>query len=129
MSLTDFFIRKPEFEIFPIESGDRGVLAGLHKARFARAWSDGEFHALLSQDTVFGFVAWQMNASGRPAGGFVLARAAAAGVPAAVVGRVGGDRIRIAVAGRIVIDESRAALEEIWSTAIERFFERRRAIA
>ncbi|SOC44167.1 ribosomal-protein-alanine N-acetyltransferase [Rhizobium subbaraonis] len=77
MSLTDFFIRKPEFEIFPIESGDRGVLAGLHKARFARAWSDGEFHALLSQETVFGFVAWQMNASGRPAGGFVLARAAA----------------------------------------------------
>jgi phosphoribosylformylglycinamidine synthase subunit PurL len=59
----------------------------------------------------------------------VLARAAAAGVPAAVVGRVGGDRLRIAVAGRIVIDESRAGLEEIWSTAIERFFERRRAIA
>ncbi|HUH50004.1 MAG TPA: GNAT family N-acetyltransferase [Mycoplana sp.] len=77
MALTDFFIRKPEFEIFPIAAGDRGVAASLHKARFARAWSDGEFHSLLTQDTVFGFVAWQVNASGRPAGGFVLARAAA----------------------------------------------------
>ena len=59
----------------------------------------------------------------------VLARAAAAGVPAAVVGRVGGDRIRMTVAGRTVIDESRAGLEEIWSTAVERYFERRRATA
>lgn len=78
MSLTDFFLRKPpEFDIFPIEPEDGRVLASLHKARFARAWSDGEFHSLLSQDTVFGFIAWQTNASGRPAGGFVLARAAA----------------------------------------------------
>ncbi len=78
MSLTDFFLRKPpEFEIFPIEPEDGRVLASLHKARFARAWSDGEFHSLLSQDTVFGLIAWQTNASGRPAGGFVLARAAA----------------------------------------------------
>lgn len=77
MALTDYFLRKPEFEIFQIEPEDRGAIAGLHKARFARAWSDGEFHSLLSQETVFGFVAWQMNASGRPAGGFVLARAAA----------------------------------------------------
>ncbi|MBD9374050.1 GNAT family N-acetyltransferase [Rhizobium sp. ARZ01] len=78
MALTDYFIRKPEFEIFPIEAGDRGVAASLHKARFARAWSDGEFHSLLAQDTVFGFVAWQVNAlTGRPAGGFVLARATA----------------------------------------------------
>ncbi|HVK91809.1 MAG TPA: GNAT family N-acetyltransferase [Mycoplana sp.] len=78
MSLTDYFIRKPEFEVFPIEAGDRIVAAALHKARFARPWSDGEFHALLAQDTVFGYVAWQVNAlAGRPAGGFVLARAAA----------------------------------------------------
>lgn len=77
MALTDFFMRKPEFEIFPIAPGDRGVAARLHKARFARAWSDGEFHSLLAQDTVFGFVAWQVNTSGRSAGGFVLARAAA----------------------------------------------------
>lgn len=77
MSLTDYFIRKPEFEVFPIEIDDRSVIAALHKARFARAWSDGEFHSLLSQHTVFGFVAWQVNVSGRPAGGFVLARATA----------------------------------------------------
>ena len=36
----------------------------------------------------------------------VQALARGAGVPAAVVGRVGGDRIRIAVAGRVVLDES-----------------------
>jgi phosphoribosylformylglycinamidine synthase len=59
----------------------------------------------------------------------VLARATASGVPAAVVGRVGGERIRMTVGGKTVIDESRAVLEEIWSTAIERYFERRRAIA
>jgi len=59
----------------------------------------------------------------------LLALAAGAGVPAAAIGLVGGDRIRMSVDGRRVIDEPRAAAEEIWSTAIEECFERRRAIA
>jgi phosphoribosylformylglycinamidine synthase len=59
----------------------------------------------------------------------LLALAARAGVPAAAIGIVGGDRIRMSVDGRRVIDEPRAAAEEIWSTAIEEYFERRRAIA
>jgi phosphoribosylformylglycinamidine synthase subunit PurL len=59
----------------------------------------------------------------------LLGLAAGAGVPAAAIGVVGGDRIRISVDGRRVIDEPRAAAEEIWSTTIDEYFERRRAIA
>jgi phosphoribosylformylglycinamidine synthase len=59
----------------------------------------------------------------------LLARAASASVPAAVVGRVGGNHVRISVAGRVAIDESLAAAEGIWSSGIERYFEPRKAIA
>ncbi len=55
----------------------------------------------------------------------VLQRAAAAGVPARVVGQTGGNRLRIAVAGRLAIDQSVDEAERVWSTAIERFFDRR----
>ncbi|HEY1302860.1 MAG TPA: phosphoribosylformylglycinamidine synthase subunit PurL [Vicinamibacterales bacterium] len=61
--------------------------------------------------------------------GDLLALAASEGVPAARVGVVGGDRIKISVEGRRVLDEPLAAAEQIWSTAIEDYFERRRAIA
>jgi phosphoribosylformylglycinamidine synthase len=60
----------------------------------------------------------------------LLQRAAAAHVPAAAIGRVGGDRIRIAVDGVVALDESRADAERLWSTSIEQYFEgRSRAIA
>jgi phosphoribosylformylglycinamidine synthase len=59
----------------------------------------------------------------------LLARAKKAGVPAAHVGTVGGDRIRISIAGRAVIDESLADAEHIWSTTIASRFEKQRAIA
>jgi phosphoribosylformylglycinamidine synthase II len=59
----------------------------------------------------------------------LLARAAAAGVPAASIGTVGGDRIRVAIDGRGVLDESLADSEQMWSTGVERHFERARAIA
>jgi phosphoribosylformylglycinamidine synthase len=59
----------------------------------------------------------------------LLALASGAGVPASVIGRVGGNSIRIAVAGRIVIDEALGVAEQIWSTAIDRYFESRKAIA
>ena len=55
--------------------------------------------------------------------------AAAAKLPAAQIGIVGGDRIRIAVDGERVVDEPLAAAELVWSTAIEQYFERRRAVA
>jgi ribosomal-protein-alanine N-acetyltransferase len=50
--------------------------ASLHSARFRRAWSDDEIHALLVQEPVYGFVARRTNAA-RALGGFVLARMAA----------------------------------------------------
>ncbi|MBB4183737.1 GNAT family N-acetyltransferase [Sinorhizobium terangae] len=78
MSLTDYFTRRTEFDIFPLEEGDLVAAAALHRQRFASPWSDGEIHALLSQDTVFGFVARQTSGAFRPAfGGFVLSRAVA----------------------------------------------------
>ena len=50
-------------------------------------------------------------------------RAAEAGVPATIVGRVGGRRIRVAVAGRGEIDEPLAEAERLWSCAIGTYFE------
>jgi len=59
----------------------------------------------------------------------VLAMAAAVQLPAARIGVVGGDRIRVSIEGVRVLDEPLAAAELIWSTAIEDYFERRRAVA
>ena len=52
-----------------------------------------------------------------------------AGIPAAIIGRVGEDRIRIAIAGRGVLDESLLDAERLWAEAIGQYFEPRRAIA
>jgi phosphoribosylformylglycinamidine synthase subunit PurL len=59
----------------------------------------------------------------------LLLMAAAVDVPAIRIGVVGGDRIRISVDGRKLLDESLVAAEQVWSMAIEEYFERRRAIA
>jgi phosphoribosylformylglycinamidine synthase len=61
--------------------------------------------------------------------GALLSMAASAKLPAARIGVVGGERIRVAVEGERVLDEPLAAAELIWSTAIEAYFERRRAVA
>jgi phosphoribosylformylglycinamidine synthase len=55
----------------------------------------------------------------------VLRHAAAAQVPARVVGQTGGSRLRIAVAGEIVIDQSVDETERVWSTAIDKHFVQR----
>jgi phosphoribosylformylglycinamidine synthase subunit PurL len=55
----------------------------------------------------------------------VLRHAAAAGVPARVIGQTGGSRLRLAVAGDIVIDQSVDEAERVWSTAIDRYFVQR----
>jgi phosphoribosylformylglycinamidine synthase len=59
----------------------------------------------------------------------LVALARTHGVPATAIGLVAGDRIRIAIAGRNVIDTPLIDAERIWSTAIDRFFESQRAIA
>jgi phosphoribosylformylglycinamidine synthase II len=55
----------------------------------------------------------------------VLERAAAAKVPAKVIGQTGGNRLRIAVAGQIVIDQSVDEAERVWYNTIEHFFAKR----
>jgi phosphoribosylformylglycinamidine synthase len=59
----------------------------------------------------------------------LVARAASLGVPAAAIGRVGGDRIRVSVDGRVVVNEPVAAAERVWAGAIDGYFEAERAIA
>lgn len=77
MGFTDYFVRKPEFEIVALEKDDLQQAAAIHRQRFSSPWSDGELYRLLVQDTVFGFVARQSNSLRPQAGGFVLSRAAA----------------------------------------------------
>jgi phosphoribosylformylglycinamidine synthase len=55
----------------------------------------------------------------------VLQQAAAANVPAKVVGSTGGNRLRIVSAGRTVIDVSVDEAERVWASAIEKYFEKR----
>jgi hypothetical protein len=50
-------------------------------------------------------------------------------VPAKQIGRVAGNRIQIAVDGKQVVNELVSDAERIWATAIESWFEKRRAIA
>jgi phosphoribosylformylglycinamidine synthase len=59
----------------------------------------------------------------------LLSMAATAGVPAKPIGRVGGNRIQIAVEGRPGMNELVADAERLWAKAIESWFEDRRAIA
>ena len=59
----------------------------------------------------------------------LLALASAHGVPARQIGRVGGNRIQIAVDGKQVVNELVSDAERVWATAIEAWFEQRRAIA
>ncbi|HEU4692950.1 MAG TPA: AIR synthase-related protein, partial [Vicinamibacterales bacterium] len=49
------------------------------------------------------------------------------GVPALAIGRTGGSRIRIAIAGEPAIDLSVAQAEQAWSTALERYLAGRAA--
>jgi phosphoribosylformylglycinamidine synthase II len=55
----------------------------------------------------------------------VLERAAAARVPARVIGETGGNRLRMAVGGTVVIDQPVDAAEQAWASAIGRYFEKR----
>jgi phosphoribosylformylglycinamidine synthase II len=55
----------------------------------------------------------------------VLELAAAAGVPARVVGRTGGNLLRIAVGGQMAIDLLVDEAERAWTGAMERYFQRR----
>ncbi len=57
----------------------------------------------------------------------VLAIAAELGVPAEEIGRTGGDRLTVAVAGTPAIDCSVVEAEQIWANALSRYFKGRAA--
>jgi hypothetical protein len=42
-----------------------------------------------------------------------------------VIGETGGNRLRMAVAGRVIVDVSVDDAERVWSTAIEQAFARK----
>jgi len=46
-------------------------------------------------------------------------------VPARVIGRVGGDALRIAIDGQLAIEVAIAEAERAWTSAIEHYFARR----
>ncbi len=52
----------------------------------------------------------------------VLEMAAAANVPARVIGQTGGNRLRVATGGRMTIDMATDDAERAWSTAIDSYF-------
>jgi phosphoribosylformylglycinamidine synthase subunit PurL len=52
----------------------------------------------------------------------VLEQAAASNVPARVIGRTGGNRLRIATGGRMTIDLAIDTAERTWSAAIDSYF-------
>ena len=52
----------------------------------------------------------------------VLELAAAANVPARVIGQTGGNRLRMATGGRMTIDMATDDAERAWSTAIDSYF-------
>ncbi len=55
----------------------------------------------------------------------VLEKAAAANVPARVIGQTGGTQLRVAVGGRTALDVSIDEAERIWSSVIAQRFARR----
>jgi phosphoribosylformylglycinamidine synthase subunit PurL len=55
----------------------------------------------------------------------VLERAASVNVPARVIGQTGGNRLRIAVEGRTILDVAVDAAERAWATGLESFFAKR----
>ena len=55
----------------------------------------------------------------------MLKRAKDAGVPARVIGRTGGNELRIAVGGHVAIAVAIADAERAWSNAVEQYFTKR----
>jgi hypothetical protein len=55
----------------------------------------------------------------------VLKRAKAAGVPARLIGRTGGQELRIAVGGQLAVAVGVSEAERDWSGAVELYFAKR----
>jgi phosphoribosylformylglycinamidine synthase subunit PurL len=90
------------------------------------ASSDGGLDALAA--TLFGESASRVIVSVEPAQlATVLERAAAAGVPAARIGRTGGSTLRVAVDGRMTVECAVAEAEQRWSSGLAQLLDGRAA--
>jgi phosphoribosylformylglycinamidine synthase II len=103
------------------DTGGIGVIAQFSKDEGRRTKDDG-----LGQDAVlFSESASRVVVSTSPEDlEAFLEKAKAAGVPAEVVGRTGGTRITIQVAGAEGLDIGVADAEHVWAHAIERYFDK-----
>ncbi|RRI06321.1 ribosomal-protein-alanine N-acetyltransferase [Mesorhizobium tamadayense] len=77
MRIPFFQPRRRDYALEPLTVADSAAVAELHREDFVRPWTDGEFSALLEQDTVFGYAARETGQGAKPPVGFVLARLAA----------------------------------------------------
>ncbi|MEM5471185.1 GNAT family N-acetyltransferase [Hoeflea sp. AS60] len=73
----NLFSRQPECLVLAIEMADARTASRIHGEAFARAWGDGEFESLISQQSVFGYLACPEGRARDAAAGFVLCREAA----------------------------------------------------
>jgi [ribosomal protein S18]-alanine N-acetyltransferase len=67
-------LRPRPFVIELLAPEDAGHLARIHAETFRQPWSDDDFHALLMERNVFGYIARQEGSRKAQPGGFVLAR-------------------------------------------------------
>lgn len=69
--------RAIDHAVVPLSQRDAPAMARVHEEDFSRPWSEDEFASLLSQDTVFGYAAYETGRTRNGPIGFVLARHAA----------------------------------------------------
>jgi [ribosomal protein S18]-alanine N-acetyltransferase len=67
-------LRPRNFVIQPLVRADAADVSAIHSLTFRQPWSDDDFHALLVEDNVFGFIAREVGNRRAQPGGFVLAR-------------------------------------------------------
>jgi phosphoribosylformylglycinamidine synthase II len=78
--------------------------------------------------TLFGESASRAIISAAPgSSATLLEMARAAGLPARIIGKTGGGRLRITIDGRPVLDMAVAEAEQIWTSGLEKYFASRAA--
>ena len=78
--------------------------------------------------TLFGESASRAIVSAAPGSGAAfLEMARAAGVPARIIGKTGGSRLRITIDGQQALDIAVAEAEQIWTSGLEKYFKDRAA--
>jgi len=113
----NFFGRKPECLILDIEMKDARTASRIHGEAFARGWADGEFESLISQQSVFGFLACLEGRARDTAAGFVLCREAAGEAEILSIG-ISPKHRRLGLGWRLM----RAAIQEARRRGAEEMF-------